>query len=125
MRFWTAHLRPGAAPLLVRESFSWGALIFGPLWLAAHRAWIPAALSLAASVLILALVPSPYAAVLFFTLAVVLGQCGHDLRRWSIDHRGFTLVQVVAAPSEIEAMSVLLSRRPDLASSFLPPQAAR
>ena len=48
-------LRPGAAPVLVREGFAWGALLFGPLWLAAHRAWIPAALALAAGILILAL----------------------------------------------------------------------
>ena len=48
MRFWTAHIRAGAAPVLVREGFSWGALLFGPLWLAVHRAWIPAVLALAA-----------------------------------------------------------------------------
>ena len=52
MRFWTAHIRAGAAPVLVREGFSWGALLFGPLWLAVHRAWIAAVLALAASVLI-------------------------------------------------------------------------
>jgi len=125
MRFWTAHVRQGHAPALVREGFSWGALIFGPLWLAAHRAWIAFALSLAAAILILAVAHGPIAVVLMLALAVVLGLSGHDLRRWSIEHRGFMLVQVVAAPSEHEALAVLLTRRPDLTGSFLPPRAAR
>ena len=53
MRFWTAHVRQGTAPVLVREGFSWGALLFGPIWLAAHRAWIPAVLTAGRDVLIL------------------------------------------------------------------------
>ena len=35
------------------------------------------------------------------------------------------LAQVVAARDEAEALARLLDRRPDLAGSFLPPQAAR
>ncbi len=52
MKFWTVHVRTGAAPVLVQEAFSWTALVFGPLWLLAHRAWIPAALVFAAGLLI-------------------------------------------------------------------------
>ena len=43
MRGYTAHLKPGRTPVLVPEGFSWAAWLFGPLWLAAHRAWVPAA----------------------------------------------------------------------------------
>ena len=57
MKIYTALLKADAEPVLVREGFSWGALIFGPFWLAAHRAWIAAAISLAAYVLIAVLVP--------------------------------------------------------------------
>ena len=88
MKFWTAHIRAGAAPVLVREGFSWGALIFGPLWLAAHRAWIAAALVLAAFVLIVFLATDGIAAALLTALVVLLGLSGHDLRRWSLDRRG-------------------------------------
>jgi hypothetical protein len=28
---WTVHLRDGARPVLVREAFSWGAFLFGPV----------------------------------------------------------------------------------------------
>lgn len=125
MNFWTAHIRAGAAPILVREGFSWGALIFGPLWLAAHRAWIAAALSLAAFILIVFLATDGIAAALLTTLVVLLGLSGHDLRRWSLDLRGYLLAQVLVASNELEALERLLERRPDLKGSFLPPQAAR
>ena len=52
VKIYTALLKPDAEPVLVREGFAWGALFFGPLWLAAHRAWIAAAISLAAYILI-------------------------------------------------------------------------
>jgi len=125
MRFWTAHTRAGAAPVLVREGFSWGALFFGPLWLAAHRAWIAAVLALAASVLVVALATDGIAASLLLALTVLLGVSGNDLRRWALDRRGYLLSQVVVARNEIEALGRLLDRRPDLAGTFLPPEIAR
>jgi len=123
--FWTAHVRPGAEPVLVREGFSLGAFCFGPLWLAAHRAWIPAVLSLVATVLILFLAADCTRDVLLGGLALLLGLSGHDLRRWSLDHRGYLLAQVVAARGETEALMRLLARRPDLKGGFLPPETAR
>ena len=125
MKFWTAHIRAGAAPELVREGFSWGALIFGPLWLAAHRAWIAAVLTLVAWVLIIVLTQDGVSAALLTTVIVLLGLSGHDLRRWSLEHRGYLLAQVVVARNELEALGRLLERRPDLRGSFLPPEAAR
>ncbi len=125
MRFWTAHIRPGTAPVLVREGFSWGALLFGPVWLAAHRAWIAAVLTLVGFVLIIVLANDGVGAALLAALVVLLGLSGHDLRRWSLDRRGYLLAQVVVARNELEALARLLDRRPDLRGSFLPPQAAR
>ena len=125
MKFWTGHIRAGAPPVLVREGFSWGAFLFGPLWLAAHRAWIPAALVLAADILIVTLAKGPPQPVLLLAVAVWLGLTGQDLRRWSLLLRSFALSQIVAARDETEALGRLLDRRPDLAGSFLPPGAAR
>jgi Protein of unknown function (DUF2628) len=125
VRFGTAHIRFGAAPVLVREGFSWGALLFGPLWLAVHRAWIAAVLALAAIVLIVVLAKEGTAAALLTALMVLLGFSGHDLRRWSLDYRGYLLAQVVVARDELDALGRLLDRRPDLKGSFLPPEAAR
>ena len=125
MRFWTAHIRPGAPPVLVREGFSWGALIFGPLWLAAHRVWIPAVLVLAVAILIVVLAHDGAAGALLGAVIVLLGLSGQDLRRWSLDHRGYLLAQVVTGRNEMDALGRLLERRPDLAGSFLPPGATR
>jgi hypothetical protein len=125
LKFWTAHVRQGTAPVLVREGFSWGALFFGPLWLAAHRVWIAAVLTVVATVLIVFLAPEGIAALLITGLVVLLGLSGQDLRRWSLDHRGFLLAQVIASHNELGALERLLTRRPDLAGSFLPPETAR
>ena len=81
----------------MREGFAWGALLFGPLWLAVHRAWIPAGMALAASILILALSSGAVAAALMLASALWLGLSGQDLRRWSMRHRGLTLFEIVTA----------------------------
>jgi hypothetical protein len=120
VKFWTALIHADREPVLVREGFSWGALIFGPLWLALHRAWIPAALALAAWVLIAALAPEPLASLLSLGMAVFLGLTGYDMVCWSYEHRGYLLTHVLAARSETDAWGRLLANRPDLAGRFLP-----
>jgi uncharacterized protein DUF2628 len=122
MRVWTAHLRAGTSPVMVREGFSWGALLFGPLWFAVHRAWIAAVLSLAAFVLVVLLTQGGVMAALLLGLAVLIGLSGHDIVRWSLDNRGYLLAQVVLARDELEALRQLLERRPDLKGSLLPPR---
>jgi len=122
MRFWTAHMRAGVEPVLVREGFSWGAFFFGPLWLAAHRVWIAAGLGLVATGLVIVQSDDAIRAVLMFGLMLLFGLSGFDLRRWSLDHRGFLLSQVIVARDETEALARLLERRPDLAGSFAPPE---
>ncbi len=125
MKMWTAHLRPDAEPILVPEGFSWLAMIFGPLWLAVHRAWIPAAIVLALDVIGAFLLPEPLSFVLDAGLAILVGLSAHDLRRWSIENRGYLLTHVIAAGDEAEALGRLLTGRPDLARHFMPPEAAR
>jgi hypothetical protein len=98
-----------------------GALLFGPLWLIARRAWIPAVLALAAGILILALTTGPTAAALLLGLAIWLGLSGRDLCRWSMWQRGFLLLEVVGAHNEADALAKLLERRPNLAGTQLPP----
>jgi hypothetical protein len=120
MKIYTALLKPDAEPVLVREGFAWGALFFGPLWLAAHRAWIPAVISLAAYVLIAALVPRSAAVILSVGLALLLGLTGEDLRRWALEWRGYLLVHVFAAINRDDAFMRLMALRPDLAARYRP-----
>jgi hypothetical protein len=120
VKTYTALLKANAEPVLVREGFAWGALILGPLWLAAHRAWIAAVISLAAYVLIAALAPQPAGGILAVAVALILGLTGNDLRRWALENRGYLLVHVLSAGNRDDAFTRLLTYRPDLAARFRP-----
>jgi hypothetical protein len=120
VRLYSAHLKADAEPVLVSEGFSWGALIFGPLWLAAHRAWIAAALSFAAYVFIAILVPEPASSVMTVGLAVILGLIGNDLRSWALERRGYVLVHILAGRGIDEAWMRLITHRPGLADRYRP-----
>ncbi len=120
MKIYSALLKADAEPLLVREGFAWGAAILGPIWLAAHRAWIATAISLAAYVLIAVLVPRPAATMLTAGLAIILGFTGRDLHRWALEHRGYLLIHVLLAADAEAALARLLTHRPDLTGHFRP-----
>ena len=114
MKTWTAHEKANAPPVLLHEGFSFGALIFGPLWLASHRAWVPAGAAFVLASLILLLTHPPASLVLFLGLALLLGFSGRDLVRWSITRRGYLESNVVTGRNEDEAHGRLLDARPDL-----------
>jgi hypothetical protein len=113
------HLRDDAAPVLVREGFSLGAALFGPVWLALRRAWVPAAVALAAWVAVGSLTLGGPRLVLDVGLVLLQGLSGHDLRRWSLARRGFTLAEVVTAHNGEAAFARLLDRRRDLGDRLL------
>ena len=93
MRIYTAHLAPGRAPLLVREGFSLGAFLFGPLWLFAHRAWVAGAIALAVlvgiGVLAVLTAGSTLPLITLLGYAAMLGWNGRDLCRWSLARQGY------------------------------------
>lgn len=120
MKTWTAHLRDDRPPELLREGFSWSAWAFGPLWLAAHRAWVAAGLVLAAQIALVVFARGTTLVVLWITGNWLLGLFGNDLRRWALHLRGYTLAHVVAARDDDSAFTRLLATRPDLADLFLP-----
>jgi hypothetical protein len=117
MRIYTAHLRPARNPVLVREGFSWAGFLFGPLWLLAKRAWIPAIFDLAAFVWLFALAPAGLLGPLAFGLALLVGLTGRDMVRWSLARRGYALSHVVAASDEDAALARLYAARADLVDS--------
>ena len=119
MKIWTVHLRDDASPALVREGFSLGAAVFGPFWLALHRAWVPAAFALAAWVAVACLASDGTRLALAAGLMLLLGLSGYALRRWSLARRGFTLTEVVSARNAEAAFARLLDRRRDLGERLL------
>jgi len=114
VKIWTAHEKANARLVLVREGFSFGALVFGPIWLAMHRAWIAAGATFLLTVLIALLAKPPASIVLILGLALLLGFSGRDLVRWSIARRGYLESNVVTGRNEDEAQRRLLDARPDL-----------
>jgi hypothetical protein len=120
VKIYTVLLKAGAEPVVLREGFSWGALILGPVWLAAHRAWTAAAISLAGYVLAAVAAPQPLGVILAAGLAMILGLTGNDLRCWALEQRGYLLVHVLAAANRDYAFNRLLTHRPDLATRYWP-----
>jgi hypothetical protein len=125
MKVWTVHEKPSASPVLVREGLSFGALFFGPVWLAAQRAWLPASAMVLLTVLVLLLTGSPASIVLLFGLALFAGFCGRDLVRWSVARRGFLKTTIVAGRNEYEARAKLLAARSDLMERSMVAETAR
>jgi len=124
MRIYTAHLAPGRAPRLVREGFSLGAFLFGPLWLFAHRAWLAGIIALALligiSVVAGAIGGSATPAILLLGYAALLGLNGRDLWRWSLARQGYEESHVLAGRDGDAAFARLIARDPTLAASDLP-----
>jgi Protein of unknown function (DUF2628) len=114
VRAWTVHLRRQTLPRLIPEGFSWGAFLFGPLWLLSCGAWIPAALQAAAYVMIAAILRGDAGFTAGFGLALLIGFSGNDLVRWSLGLRGYVLSAVVVARDTEAALMRLLQTRPEL-----------
>ena len=120
MKLFTSHVRAGEPPVLVREGFSGAGFWFGAWYLAAMRAWVPAALTLAAALLTLTLVRLTGTAAPLLGLAVLQGLLCPDLRRWSLARRGYASGPVVAAADRDAALARLLDAHPDLLPTGLP-----
>lgn len=124
MKTWTVHTASGKAPVLVMEAFSWGAFLFGPVWLLACGAWITGLITglitLAVCAAVQALVPvaSDYEWAVM-CLPVVFGVFGRDLRRLDLLLHGYCLAHVVAANGDDDAMLRLLNRHPDLGAALV------
>jgi membrane protein implicated in regulation of membrane protease activity len=115
VKVWTAHTAPGRTPELVREGFSWGAFLFGPVWLVASGAWIFGLIVLAAELALGLFAP-------VWTLGIaafVVGVFGYDLCRLALELRGYVVVHVIAASSFDLALARLLARRPDLSADIM------
>ena len=115
MAIYTVHVEAGdtsaANARFIREGFSWSALIFGPLWLLAHRLWL--AFLVCCLVLILTLI------------SVYIALEGNQLRRKNMERRGWPMVDIVSAAHSEAAEALFYNRWPaqtGLKSAAKPPQ---
>lgn len=124
MTSWSVHVRDGRPVVLVPERFSLGAMSFGPLWLLAHGAWIPAVLLGCAWAAAVVLTPGAMLPVVLYGLVLFAGLNGRDMRRWAMARRGFRQVHVVVAASEEAALERLLRFHPGLGAGDMPGRTA-
>ena len=114
MRIYTSHLQPGRLPVLVREGFSWTALVFGVFFFAWHRAWNAVAVDLAA--IIVAGVGGYFlhSDLPLIGVGVLQGVLGFDLVRWGMGMHGYVPGPVVAAQDHDAALGRLIDERQDM-----------
>lgn len=124
LKVYTVHLRQPARDaerdlVIVREGFSWGAFLVSVLWALWNRLWL-VAIVLMALELLLPLVAgwaglgAASGGILSIALAVLAGLFGNDLKRWTLEGRGYAEVALVAARSPDEAEQRFGERYPHL-----------
>lgn len=120
LRVYTVHLPPSSVddgmPVLVKEGFSWPALVFGILWTLWHRLWIESA-ALLALFLALGIIlgyadpGEPIESVIMLAVAVLIGAAAADWRRQSLQRRGYREGGVVSGPDMESALRRFLDLR--------------
>lgn len=128
MRVYSVHLRrhglEGDRDLkIIEDTFSWWALILGPLWVIWHRAWICAVGLIGLQTLIS--VASHWVdlnkvsqGAMSVGLAIIVGYIAQDMRRWTLSRQGFVETAIVAAPDEDTALLRYLEENNEVARSL-------
>jgi hypothetical protein len=102
--------------IFVPDKIAWGAALVPWFWAPRHRLWLVfvawIAVTIAVELLALRLDPG-LGIVLTVAVATWFGLAGNDLRRWSLERRGHTLVGLVEGRSEDEAATRFLIRLAD------------
>jgi len=128
MRAYTVHVRrqgldPDRDLVLVKEGFSWPALLFTVLWALWHRLWLVAvgmvvlSLGLEAGLAMLGADPAVQSAV-SVGLTVFFALLANDLRRWTLGRRSFVEAGVVVGPDADSAERRFLDLNPTLARAM-------
>ncbi|MDP1625994.1 DUF2628 domain-containing protein [Parvibaculum sp.] len=112
MRIYTVHELQGA-PLdgagivLVKEGFSFPAFVFSWAWLLWHRLWIALGLWIGLiaviSFFVERLAGAEAAALCSLALQLLLGFEANDIRRWTMERKGYRLAGIVGGSSLEEA----------------------
>jgi len=117
MAVYTLHVPDGSVPgdpaaleeaVLVRDGFSWGALIFQVLWCLYRRLWVAALVLLVLTVgadllMTWAGLPHGVIAVVSFLIVLLFAFEANDLRRRKLERLGMSLAGIVVASNRNEA----------------------
>jgi len=126
MRIYTVHYRSDAAGgdiVLVKEGFCWPAFLFGPLWALARGLWgVALGLLVLALAAVLAGPLLPLGTVAWTATAagaaLAVGHTANDLRRWTLERRGYSEEGVVMGGREDAALRRFLANTPLLTGAL-------
>lgn len=121
MATWTVHARDadlaaavtGDRLKILREGFSWGALLVPFLWTLWNRLWLVFVGWLAITVAIQVIEMKVNASVggaLSIAFVIWFALAARDLQRWTLERRGWRLVAVVEARDVVEAEARFVSK---------------
>ena len=112
-RIFTVYEKPEAAEpaermVLLREGFSWGALLLGGVWILMARQWVLLGLYVIAAIVLSVLAEGLHlseisSGLLQFWLQLMLALHWRDLQGWRLTQRGYRLAGVLAAESTMLA----------------------
>ncbi|MCS6932016.1 MAG: DUF2628 domain-containing protein [Acetobacteraceae bacterium] len=130
MRVWTIHAPaapPASVPVtaprgpvaLVREGFSWLALLAPLPWFLWQRMWLVAALWTSAAVIAALLLPEALLPWVAAAVQILTAFHARDLQRWTLARRGLVPQGVIAARNLDAAIARLAELRPDLGRAAL------
>jgi hypothetical protein len=92
--------------VFVKEGFCWPALFVAPIWLLWRRLWLVFVLYLAAAIGVALLADTlarPLTGVIVVLFAFLVAMEANNLRRWTLERRGYRLLGVVSGGNAREA----------------------
>ena len=83
--------------VFIKDGVAWGAALFGPFWLLAHRLWWPligyiAAYGAIEAVRLTRIVDQRWIGLCLLALNLLLAFEGDSLRRWTLNRRGWRML---------------------------------
>jgi hypothetical protein len=109
--------------VFVKEGFCWPAFFITSVWLLARRLWLVFILYVVASaaILMLAMEVAPVAWLVIMLFGYLVGLEANNLRRWTLERRGYRFLGVAEGARRDEAEFRFFSTWPGLAE---PPKPA-
>jgi hypothetical protein len=120
--------------VFIREGFSWGAALFGPLWMLMHRLWWPLAgyMLVYGSLEMLRtaeIIDERWIGLGMVALHLLLGFEGDTLRRWYLGRRGWHTLGFVNGRNQIECeqrfFDAWLPTQPTVQAQWAPARGSR
>ncbi|MFC7048488.1 DUF2628 domain-containing protein [Emcibacter nanhaiensis] len=108
---YTAYVRPvtevadnGIDVVVVPDEFSFGAMIFGPVWALFHQMWIVAGILAILYLFLLFLADFQGAGLLFLGMILVSGFEAMTWKGWSLEKKGYIATGIVGGDDEFTAL---------------------